>query len=54
LLGAMLAVNPVVSLDGAGQALRDHLPESKQRLVEPNIQVLRRGYRIAAGEKMPT
>jgi 2-oxoglutarate ferredoxin oxidoreductase subunit gamma len=54
LLGAMLAVNPVVSLEAAGQALRDHLPESKQRLVEPNIQVLRHGYRVAGGEKILT
>ncbi len=54
LLGAMLAVSPVVGLDGAGKALRDHLPEGKQHLVEPNIQVLRRGYLVAAGEMMPT
>ncbi len=54
LLGAMLAADPVVSLEAAGQALRDHLPESKRHLVEPNIQVLRRGYRVAGGETMPT
>jgi len=47
LLGAMLAVMPVVELSAAEQALRDHLPVRKQHLVEPNIEVLRRGYRTA-------
>lgn len=49
LLGAMLAMKPVVGLAEAGQALRDHLPERKQHLVEPNVEVLQRGYRFAAG-----
>jgi 2-oxoglutarate ferredoxin oxidoreductase subunit gamma len=49
LLGAMLAVAPLVKLDQAGQALRDHLPERKQHLVDPNIEVLRRGYEVATG-----
>lgn len=44
LLGAMLAVTPVVELEAVEQALRDHLPERKQYLIEPNIQVLRRGF----------
>ena len=47
LLGAMLAVEPIVDLEAAGQALRDHLPERKQHLIEPNIQVLRKGYEAA-------
>lgn len=50
LLGAMLAVNPIVELSAAEQALRDHLPERKRHLVQPNIEVLRRGYRIATKE----
>jgi len=49
LLGAMLAVNPLVELEAVEQALRDHLPQRKQHLIEPNIQVLRRGHRAAAG-----
>lgn len=49
LLGALLAVNPLVKLGAAEQALRDHLPERKQHLVEPNIQVIRQGYAAAAG-----
>jgi 2-oxoglutarate ferredoxin oxidoreductase subunit gamma len=47
LLGALLAVAPLVKLDEAGQALRDHLPERKKHLIEPNIQVLQRGYEVA-------
>jgi 2-oxoglutarate ferredoxin oxidoreductase subunit gamma len=44
LLGGMLAVNPVVELKAVEQALRDHLPERKQHLIEPNLIVLNRGY----------
>ena len=44
LLGAMLAVNPVVSLEAVEQALKDHLPQRKQHLVESNINVLKQGY----------
>lgn len=50
LLGAMLAADPIVELSAAEQALRDHLPERKQHLVEPNIEVLRRGYKAATKE----
>jgi 2-oxoglutarate ferredoxin oxidoreductase subunit gamma len=48
LLGAMLAVNPVVERVELERALRDHLPESKQKLVEPNIAAVRRGYQEAS------
>jgi 2-oxoglutarate ferredoxin oxidoreductase subunit gamma len=48
LMGGMLAANPVVPLAAVEQALRDHLPERRKHLVEPNIQVLRRGYREVA------
>ncbi len=48
LLGAMLGANPVVELRAAEQALRDHLPTAKQHLVDPNIQVMRRGYEEGA------
>ncbi|MBN1314905.1 MAG: 2-oxoacid:acceptor oxidoreductase family protein [Anaerolineales bacterium] len=44
LLGAMLAVNPIVELEAVEQALRDHLPERKQHLIEPNLKVLHRGF----------
>ncbi len=51
LLGAMLAVSPLVTLEEAGQALRDHLPERKQHLIEPNIEVLKRGFEFAVHEQ---
>lgn len=51
LLGAMLAVTPLVTLEEAGQALRDHLPERKQHLIEPNIEVLKRGFEFAVHEQ---
>lgn len=48
LLGAMLAVNPVVNREQVEQALRDHLPESKRQLIGPNIEAVRRGYEEAS------
>jgi 2-oxoglutarate ferredoxin oxidoreductase subunit gamma len=51
LLGAMLARDPVVPLAAAEQALRDHLPARKQHLIEPNVEVMRRGYREARGNE---
>lgn len=51
LLGAMLAAEPLVELEAAEQALRDHLPERKQHLVEPNIVVLRRGFQNGTQEQ---
>ena len=51
LLGAMLAQNPVVPLAAAEQALRDHLPAGKQHLIEPNVTVMRRGFREANGNE---
>jgi 2-oxoglutarate ferredoxin oxidoreductase subunit gamma len=51
LLGAMLAISPLVTLEEAGQALRDHLPERKQHLIEPNIEVLKHGYDFVVQEK---
>lgn len=49
LLGALLGVNPLVGLEAAGQALRDHLPERKQHLVEPNIRALEQGFQVGKG-----
>jgi 2-oxoglutarate ferredoxin oxidoreductase subunit gamma len=48
LLGAMIAVNPIIEREGLAQALRDHLPESKQHLIGPNIEAMRRGYEAAS------
>lgn len=48
LLGAMIAVRPIVEREALEQALRAHLPESKQHLIGPNIEAVRRGYHEAA------
>jgi 2-oxoglutarate ferredoxin oxidoreductase subunit gamma len=48
LLGAMLAVNPIVERAELERALREHLPESKKHLVSPNIEAVRRGYQEAS------
>lgn len=48
LLGAMLAVKPIVRRDQLEKALGDHLPESKQHLIGPNVEAVRRGYAEAS------
>jgi 2-oxoglutarate ferredoxin oxidoreductase subunit gamma len=45
-IGAMLAARPVLTLAAVEQALVDHLPASKQHLIEANNQVIRHGYRV--------
>ncbi|UCC89976.1 MAG: 2-oxoacid:acceptor oxidoreductase family protein [Anaerolineales bacterium] len=45
-LGALVAVTKVLPLEAVAQALRDHLPESKRDLVEPNLEALRRGAEL--------
>lgn len=47
-VGALLARRPVLSLEDVEQALRNHLPQSKAHLLEANIDVLRKGYELAA------
>lgn len=46
MLGAMLARRPVLELASIEQALKDHLPASKAHLLENNLQVLRRGFKV--------
>ena len=47
LLGAMLACTELIQRSALESALRDHLPERKRHLIEPNISVLRHGYQVA-------
>ncbi len=47
-LGAMLRRWPVLDLEVVEQALLDHLPPKKAHMTKANIQVLRRGYEVAA------
>jgi len=46
-LGALVAMTNVLPLEAVAQALRDHLPENKRHLLEPNLQALRRGAELA-------
>jgi len=47
-IGAMLASRPVLPLAAVEQALSDHLPATKQHLIEANYQVIRHGFQVGA------
>ncbi len=47
MLGAVVAATDVLPLETVIQALRDHLPESKRVLLEPNVRAFRRGAVLA-------
>lgn len=47
-VGALLARRPVLTLEEMEQALHKHLPASKGHLLATNVDVLRRGYALAA------
>ena len=42
-VGAMLAKEPIVSLEAVDAVLDEHLAESKRRFIEPNKRALREG-----------
>jgi 2-oxoglutarate ferredoxin oxidoreductase subunit gamma len=46
MLGAMIARRPVLDIASVEQALKDHLPSRKAHLLESNLQVLRRGFKV--------
>ena len=46
MLGALVAATEILPLGSVIQALRDHLPASKAKLLESNIQALRRGAEL--------
>jgi len=48
MIGAMLALRPILPLEAVETALHNHLPASKAHLLQANIAVLRRGYEVAA------
>jgi 2-oxoglutarate ferredoxin oxidoreductase subunit gamma len=48
LLGALLAVRPVVAIESVARALADHFPPDRQHLVEINVTALTRGAAAAA------
>jgi 2-oxoglutarate ferredoxin oxidoreductase subunit gamma len=43
MLGTMLAMRPIVSLEAVDRVLEEHLTGSKRRFIEPNKRALRRG-----------
>jgi 2-oxoglutarate ferredoxin oxidoreductase subunit gamma len=45
-LGALVAATDVLPLNAVIQALHSHLPESKRKMLEPNLQALRRGAEL--------
>jgi 2-oxoglutarate ferredoxin oxidoreductase subunit gamma len=52
MLGAMLARNPVVSLETVEKVLDEHMEGKKRRFIEPNRRALHRGatYALAEGD----
>jgi 2-oxoglutarate ferredoxin oxidoreductase subunit gamma len=46
-VGAVLGARPILNLDQVGRSLNEHLPASKQSLLEANIQGLQRGFAAA-------
>ncbi len=50
LLGAMLAIRPILPLAAIEQALTDHLPTNKVHLLAMNLYVLQQGYHFEAAE----
>ena len=53
LIGAMLRRKPVLDLAVVARALEEHLPSGKSHLIEANLNVLQRGYDVAAPRTSP-
>jgi 2-oxoglutarate ferredoxin oxidoreductase subunit gamma len=45
-VGAMLAARPVLALEEVETALREHIGQRKQHLLDANLAVLRQGYAV--------
>ncbi len=50
MVGALLQRLPVLTVEAVGQSLRKHIPEHRRNLLEANIEALKRGHALAAGE----
>lgn len=53
LLGALLAVRPVVPVERLLQTLSEKLPARKQHLLEINVKAVRKGVSLAQAQAMP-
>ncbi|MDQ7844585.1 MAG: 2-oxoacid:acceptor oxidoreductase family protein [Armatimonadota bacterium] len=51
LLGALLAVRPVVAIETVARVLADHFPADRQHLVEINVAALTRGAAAAVRQR---
>jgi 2-oxoglutarate ferredoxin oxidoreductase subunit gamma len=49
-IGALLGMQPMFTIEQLATTLREHLPASKQHMLDANIDVLRRGFEAARGE----
>lgn len=49
-VGALLGVRPVFTIEQLGATLSEHLPAAKQHMLDANIEVLKRGFEAARGE----
>jgi 2-oxoglutarate ferredoxin oxidoreductase subunit gamma len=55
LLGSVLALRPIVSLETVDHVLEEHLTGTKRRFIEPNKRALRRGAAyVQAEQQEPT
>jgi len=52
-LGALVAAIGVLPLEAVSHALRNHLPESKRDLLEPNLQALQHGAKLGQAVAAP-
>lgn len=53
LLGALLAVRPIVAFESVAQALALHFPPDRHQLVELNVSAVARGAAAAHGQRAP-
>lgn len=53
-LGALVTLTNILPLEAVGQALREHLPESKRTMLKPNLQALERGAECARLVVLPS
>ncbi|MCB8946518.1 MAG: 2-oxoacid:acceptor oxidoreductase family protein [Ardenticatenaceae bacterium] len=53
MIGAMLAHHDVLPVTALEAALRDHLPEAKQKFLPSNLDVLHEGFRVATQVTQP-
>jgi 2-oxoglutarate ferredoxin oxidoreductase subunit gamma len=54
MLGAMLQLLPIVSIEALEQALNNHLPERHRKHLKGNLEAIRQGAAFARGEQVLT